>query len=95
MSKNCKHPHRKIRNEILKTIEAIFKCPGSGDNLQEIIDILKTMIVERSIEVRKKVYQVFYQCLLNFEFENLKKFENELILQLSTGLYDEDQELSQ
>ncbi len=80
-----------MRKAILKALTEIFKLPRAAVFLPEALSCIKKLINDKNPLIREKTFQFFASCLLHFELDYLKEFENDLILQLMAGLQDEQE----
>lgn len=90
ISKNNLHQHSKVRKSSLEALGHILILPKASVFLKECFSSLKKLLVDKSGAIRDKVFSCVFECLMKFELDYLREFEDDLILILLTGFEDED-----
>lgn len=88
--KNNSHQHSKVRKSSLEALTKILILPKANIFLKESFFSLRKLLSDKSSSIRDKVFFCVFECLMKFELDYLREFEDELVLMLLNGFDDDD-----
>lgn len=87
---NCQHPHYKVRKDSSAMLERLLTLPNAGAYLEDIFPCLYQLQDDKHSDVSLNSYDCIGKCLLKFELNFIKQFEDRMILFMLTGLMRND-----
>lgn len=84
--KNCKHNRSKVRQQSSSALISLMSLPGVGEHMDDILTCLYDLQTDKNEKVAANAYSCIAICLNQFDIDNLKRFEDQLILFMLTGL---------
>ena len=89
LGENLKHNKYQVRKVTLITLSRLLVTEGAGNNLEHLLNGIKTSLSDPKIEVRKTAFDSIGYLLKYLAPKYLKQFEANLVSLLLIGLSDE------
>ena len=87
---NCQHSHYKVRKLSSGVLDRLLTLPNAGTYLEDVFPCLYQLQDDKHADVSLNSYECVGKCLLRFELNFIKQFEDRMILFLLTGLLREN-----